>query len=279
MELRSALLDRKVIFFRDQDITTEQHLAFARNFGELEIHPFGSPDPEYPEIFRITHGPDTPGYENQWHSDVTWRLAPSLGSVLRMKTTPPAGGDTVFADMGAAYDGLPDEIKKEIDGKVARHDFDLFRRGLIKRGASAEEVAQFDSQYPNPHHPIVRTHPETGRRTLFVNTSFTREIVGMDPARSEQLLALLYQQASFPEYQCRFSWEPNSIAFWDNRSCQHYAISDYWPHARSVERATIIGDEPYFDPQQPVADDSDYDRFRGAIGRTIAKQAAALSSE
>lgn len=278
-ELRLALLDRKVIFFRNQDITTEQHLAFARNFGELEIHPFGTPDPQYPEIFRISHGPDAPGYENQWHSDVTWRLAPSLGSVLRMKTAPPVGGDTIFADMGAAYDGLPDEIKEEIDGRVARHDFDIFRRGLIKRGADAEELAEFDAQYPHPHHPIVRTHPETGRRTLFVNASFTREVVGMDPARSDQLLALLYQQAAFPEYQCRFQWESNSIAFWDNRSCQHYAVSDYWPDTRSVERATVVGDVPYFDPEQPVADNSNHNRFRGTIGRTIARQTAAVARQ
>jgi taurine dioxygenase len=276
-ELRQALLDWKVIFFRDQDITTEQHLAFARNFGELEIHPFGPPHPEHPEIVAITHGPDVPGYENQWHADVTWRRDPPLGSVLRMKQIPPLGGDTLFADMYAAYDGLPDEIKGEIDGKVARHDFDIFRRALVKKGAEAQELAEFDARYPHPHHPVVRTHPETGRRTLFVNTSFTREIVGMDPARSDQLLNMLYQQATFPEYQCRFHWEPNSIAFWDNRSCQHYAVSDYWPHPRSAERATIIGDVPYFDPDQPVTADQDQSPFRGAMRRSIDRQAAALN--
>lgn len=275
-ELQQALLDWKVLFFRDQDITTEQHLAFARNFGALEIHPFAPEHPMHPEILNLTHGPDAPGYENQWHSDVTWRLEPSLGSVLRMNKVPPVGGDTLFADMEAAYDGLPDEIKTEIDGQVARHDFDIFRRALVKKGASEAEVAEFDAKYPSAYHPVVRTHPDTGRRSLYVNGPFTREIVDTDPKRSEQLLELLYQQATFPEYQCRFRWEPNSIAFWDNRACQHYAVSDYWPHTRNAERATIIGDAPYFDPNQPTMERGPVSPFRGAIKRMIATKARAI---
>lgn len=266
-ELRTALLDWKVLFFRDQAITTDDHLAFARRFGELEVHPFADHKPGHPEIIRLTHDEDAPGRENLWHSDVTWREQPSLGSVLRMIEAPTVGGDTLFADMYAAYNGLPDTIKGEIDGAVARHDFAGFRRGLQKRGLSGAEVAKFDQRYPNPLHPVVRTHPETGQRAIYVNSAFTEEIIGIDPARSDELLAMLYRQATFPEYQCRFRWDDNSIAFWDNRACQHYAVSDYFPAQRIAERATIVGDAPYFDTDQPVSHASDYQRFRGVIGR------------
>ncbi|QUD87404.1 TauD/TfdA dioxygenase family protein [Phenylobacterium montanum] len=242
--LRQALLDWKVIFFRDQDITTEQHLAFARAFGELEAHPFAPHKPGYPEVLAITHDDKSRGRENTWHSDVTWRLEPSLGSVLRAVEVPPVGGDTLFADMYAAYEGLSDEIKAEIDGRTAVHDFTHFRRGLRKKGASEAEIEAFDKAYPRPEHPVVRTHPETGRKALYVNAAFTLSIVGLDQDRSDELLRHLYAQAAIPEYQCRFRWEPNSIAFWDNRASQHYAASDYFPAVRRMERVTIVGDRP-----------------------------------
>lgn len=265
--IRQALLDWKVVFFRDQDVTHEQHLDFGRRFGELEIHPFVEQHPEYPEVLKITHDAESHGFENVWHSDVTWRVAPSLGSILLMKEAPPLGGDTLFADMYAAYDGLSDAIKEEIDGAVARHDFSGFRRGMIRRGASDAEVQAFNELYPNPEHPVVRTHPETGRRGLYVNIAFTKEIIGMTPERSSEVLALLYDQAKFPEYQCRFRWQKHSIAFWDNRACQHYAVSDYWPNNRSVERVTVVGDVPYFDADQPVTGRAEQRPFRGNIDR------------
>jgi taurine dioxygenase len=243
--LRQALLDWKVLFFRDQDITTEQHLAFAANFGALETHPFAPSKPGYPEVLAITHDRDSRGRENTWHSDVTWRLEPSLGSVLRALEVPPVGGDTLFADMYAAYEGLSDEVKAEIDGAVARHDFTHFRAGMRRRGVSEAEIEAFGAAFPNPIHPVVRTHPETGRKALYVNAAFTVEIVGMEKARSDKLLRRLYAQAAIPEYQCRFRWETNSIAFWDNRASQHYAASDYWPAVRRMERVTIVGDKPY----------------------------------
>jgi taurine dioxygenase len=252
--IRQALLDHKVVFFRDQDITTDEHLEFARRFGELEVHPFAINKPGYPEVLAITHDADHPGRENGWHSDVTWRLQPSLGSVLRCIECPPVGGDTLFADMYAAYDGLPQRIKDRVEGRVARHDFAHFRTLLRRRGASDDEIAEMEARYPNPEHPVIRTHPETGRTGIYVNNAFTQEIVGMDPDESRELLSILYAQASFPEYQVRFSWAPNSIAFWDNRSCQHYAASDYWPHVRRVERVTIAGDTPYYDPAQAPAE-------------------------
>jgi len=243
--LRQALLDWKVLFFRDQDITTEQHLAFARNFGALEEHPFAPAKDGYPEVLAITHDRDSRGRENTWHSDVTWRLEPSLGSILRAVEVPPVGGDTLFADMYAAYEGLSDDVRAEIDGAAAVHDFTHFRAGMRRRGKSEAEIEAFNAAYPKPHHPVVRTHPETGRKALYVNAAFTVEILGMEKARSDALLAHLYAQAAIPEYQCRFRWETNSIAFWDNRASQHYAASDYWPAVRRMERVTIIGDRPY----------------------------------
>jgi taurine dioxygenase len=252
--IRHALLDWKVLFFRDQDITTEQHLAFALRFGELEVHPFAPTKPGHDEVLAITHNDKSPGLENGWHSDVTWRAEPSLGSVLRMLEGPEVGGDTLFADMYAAYDGLPDSVKESVDGRTARHDFTRFKIGLRKQGKTEEEIAEVEKIYPNPHHPVVRTHPETGRKSIYVNGGFTKEIDDMDPDESAKLLSILYAQASYPEYQVRLKWQPNTIAFWDNRSVQHYAASDYYPQVRRVERVTIIGDAPYYDPKQAPAE-------------------------
>lgn len=242
--LRQALLDWKVLFFRDQVIDTEQHLAFARRFGPLEVHPFAPQKPGYPEVLAITHDEKNRGKENTWHSDVTWRLEPSLGSILRAIELPPVGGDTLFADMYAAYDGLKDEVKARIDGAVAVHDFTHFRAGMRKRGLSEEQIEEMNRKYPMAEHPVVRTHPETGRKCIYVNAAFTLHIVGMEKAESDALLAHLYAQAAIPEYQCRFRWSPNAIAFWDNRASQHYAASDYWPAVRKMERVTIVGDRP-----------------------------------
>ncbi len=264
--LRRALLDWQVLFFRDQDITTEQHLGFARRFGELEVHPFAPEKPGYPEVLAITHDEVSYGFENLWHSDVTWRLEPSLGSVLRLVECPDLGGDTLFADMYAAYEGLPQRIREKVEGRVARHDFVGFRKRMIGRGATPEQIEEFNETYPNPEHPVIRTHPETGRKAIYVNQAFTQEIVGMDADESAELLEILYRQATFPEYQVRFAWRPNSIAFWDNRACQHYAVSDYYPQVRRAERVTIIGDAPYYDASQAPAELPERP-FRGVIKR------------
>jgi taurine dioxygenase len=240
-----ALLVYKVIFFRDQELTINQHLDFSKNFGELEIHPFAPHDKDKPEVLQITHDKDSKGRENIWHSDVTWRLEPSLGSVLRMIEGPSHGGDTLFSDMHLAYEGLSQETKDLLEGQVAIHDFVGFRNGLVKQGKTPEEIEVFNKKYPNPEHPVIRTHPDTGKKSIYVNKAFTQYIKGWDKEESALMLNLLYSKASIPEYQCRFAWENNSIAFWDNRSCQHYANSDYWPEVRKVERVTIIGDRPY----------------------------------
>ena len=239
-----ALLVYKVIFFRDQDLTTDQHIHFSKNFGDLEVHPFAPFKEGYPEVLKITHNEKSRGRENTWHSDVTWRKEPSLGSVLRMLEKPENGGDTLFSDMYAAYDDLTDEVKQKLEGAVAVHDFVGFRKRLIKEGKSPKEIEAFNEKFPMPEHPVFRTHPDTGKKVIYVNRAFTQYIKGWEENESKDMLDFLYSRASTPEYQCRFAWENNSIAFWDNRACQHYANSDYWPQIRRVERVTIIGDRP-----------------------------------
>ena len=239
-----ALLVYKVIFFRDQELTTDQHIHFSKNFGDLEVHPFAPFKEGYPEVLKITHNEKSPGRENLWHSDVTWRKEPSLGSVLRMLEKPENGGDTLFSDMYAAYDDLSDEVKQKLEGAVAVHDFVGFRKRLIKEGKSPKEIEAFNKKFPMPEHPVFRTHPDTGKKVIYVNRAFTQYIKGWEEDESKDMLDFLYSRASTPEYQCRFAWENNSIAFWDNRACQHYANSDYWPQIRRVERVTIVGDRP-----------------------------------
>ena len=240
-ELRRALLEYKVIFFRDQDVTTEQHLAFARRFGELEIHPFAPHKEGYPEVLLLEKNEQMGGYENVWHSDVTWRLEPSLGSVLLAREVPAVGGDTLFSDMVAAYEGLDEATRTSLEGLRAVHDFTR----TFGRLMSSEDLEKKRKEYPPAEHPVVRTHPETGRKGLYVNAAFTSHIVGMERSESRSLLQTLYSQASIPEYQCRFRWRRHSVAFWDNRAVQHYAVSDYFPKPRLMERVTIVGDKPF----------------------------------
>lgn len=240
-EIRAALLKHKVIFFRDQDITAEQHIAFARRFGDLEIHPATPKDQLNREVLHIAHGPQSRGSENFWHSDVTWRAEPSLGSILRAVEVPDVGGDTLFADMAAAFRGLSPAMQAWLRSLNAVHDI---ARVFAKRlGKTAEEL---HVQYPPQTHPVVRTHPETGEQALYVNIAFTSHIEGLSKTESDWLLQHLYAQAEVQERQCRFKWRPGSIAFWDNRAAQHYAASDYFPAVRRMERVTIAGDRPFY---------------------------------
>jgi taurine dioxygenase len=239
-EIRRAFLAYKVIFFRDQDISTEDHLAFARRFGELEEHPFIPAKEGYEKVVQFAKNERVIGVENVWHHDVTWRLRPSLGSVLRAVDVPAIGGDTLFADMCAAYDGLGDDVKRQIDGAIAVHDFSH----TFGRLMTPERLAEQQAKFPPARHPVVRTHPLTGRRCLYVNGAFTSHVEGLSPDASRALLEHLYRQADVPEYQCRFRWQKNSLAFWDNCAVQHYAVSDYDPQRRVMERVTIIGEPP-----------------------------------
>jgi len=241
-EVRAALLKYQVVFFRDQhDLTREQHIAFANAFGELEIHPATPKDQPDPEVLRIAHGPNSKGQENNWHSDVTWRAEPSLGSILRAIELPEIGGDTLFSNMVMAYEDLDEELKERLCNMTAMHDIArVFAKRLNK------DASKLHERFPPQEHPVIRTHPETGERGLYVNIAFTDYIVGMDRSQSDELLNYLYRRAWLPEYQCRFRWAPGSLAFWDNRACQHYAASDYFPHVRIMERVTVAGDRPFF---------------------------------
>ncbi len=238
--IKAALLDWKVIFFRDQSsLDRERHIAFGRRFGDLEVHPLTPTDQKEPEIFVLPsegarRAPDV------WHSDVTWRPEPSLGSILRIVESPPLGGDTLWADMGAAYDLLDEPTKERVDSLVGLHDYvRVFGRHL-----SAEQQAKMREKHPTVEHPVVRTHPETGRRTIYVNAAFTSGIKGMDISYARPLLRTLEHTASIPDVQCRFRWSPGSVAFWDNRATQHCVSNDFLPHRRVMERVTVVGDRP-----------------------------------
>jgi alpha-ketoglutarate-dependent taurine dioxygenase len=247
--LRALLLRHKVLFLRDLDLSHDQHLALARVWGDLEGHPVIKHVPGYPEILDIRGAEgrveDANGDRrfrtlDKWHADVTFRAAPSMGAVLRARELPAIGGDTLWADAAAAYDGLSDEVKARIEGRTATHDL-LFDFGdRIEPDRRASMAAEF----PPQHHPIVRNHPETGERVLFVNASFTACIDDLDAAEGAALLAHLLDRFKVPEYQVRFRWTRNAVAIWDNRATQHYPVADYWPARRRMERVTIRGDTP-----------------------------------
>ena len=239
-EVERALVEYKAIFFRRQPLTVEQQLAFAQRFGELEEHPFLPARDGYGEVIRFAKDEQTPGLENAWHSDVSWREIPPMGTVLRAIDVPEVGGDTLFAGMEVAWESLPEDVRERVRGWEAIHDFtQSFGRSL-----QPEQLAERQEQFPAVRHPVVRTHPVSGRESIYVNGIFTREICGLEPEESEKWIRYLTAQAAFPELQCRWRWEPDSVAMWDNRSAQHYAANDYWPERRVMERATIVGDKP-----------------------------------
>ncbi|MGA0782102.1 MAG: TauD/TfdA dioxygenase family protein [Ilumatobacteraceae bacterium] len=239
-ELRQSLLEYKVIFFRDQPLTPERHVAFAKRFGQLEIHPFIPSNTGVPELVRFEKSFDVKGYENTWHFDVTWRETPSMGAVLHAVKVPECGGDTLFSDMYAAYEGLPESIRDRIDSLDAEH----YVVKAVGRQVPDDMKADMRAKYPLVIHALVARLPETGRQHLFNNPIFMNRVLGVSPEESAELMTLLWRESSNVEYQCRFQWEDDSVAFWDNRACQHYASSDYWPEIRIMERASIIGTRP-----------------------------------
>jgi alpha-ketoglutarate-dependent sulfate ester dioxygenase len=239
-ELRKALHDYKVIFFRDQPFTPAAQVAFARRFGDLETHPVIPGNVDEPELARFEKSAVVGGYENQWHHDVTWRALPSMATVLHSVTAPLLGGDTLFADMYAAYDALDDDTKAAIENLYAVHDFTQ----AFGKFMPPDRLEQMQSEFPPVRHPVVCAHAVTGRRHLYVNRSFVTHVEGLEPEQSRRLLDRLCRQADYPEHQCRFRWTTDAVAFWDNRAVQHYAASDYWPEPRIMERASIIGPQP-----------------------------------
>ncbi len=242
-EIRRALTEWKVLVFRDQDIERAEQRAFAELWGELERHPFfkyTQPGQTDVDVVTLAKDADAVGNENNWHNDVTWHTHPSYAAVLRAIEIPSVGGDTLWSDMGVAYDTLPEDIRKRIDPLVAEHDW-ITTFGMTM---DPETVELLREEFPPVQHPVVRVIPETGRRVLFVNMLFTQRILGVSEAESAVLLTLLFRHCMRPEFQVRLRWAPNTVAMWDNRACQHYANSDYHPQRRVMDRISIVGDVP-----------------------------------
>lgn len=241
--LNKALAKHGVLFFRDQEMTPEQHKALGQRFGELHIHPafprLVEGHPEVMEIFADENSTYIAGEE--WHSDVSCDEEPPMGTILRMIEVPPSGGDTLFSNMFAAFEALSEPMRNFLSDMNAVHDGEPFYRGRYKDG---EDDA--GKTYPRAEHPIVRTHPVSGKQALFVNRIFTTRIVGLEKAESDALLQMLFQHAERPEFQCRFKWRPGSVAFWDNRCAQHLALWDYYPNRRRGLRVTIKGERPFY---------------------------------
>jgi len=235
-ELHEGWLRHQVLFFRDQDITRDQHKAFARNFGELHIHPVLQQlrDQGHPEVIVLESDANRPFLADRWHSDVTFEQAPPMGSILRAVAVPATGGDTMWANMVLAYEGLSEKLQRFVDGLEAFHDPSYHQKTADERGVPIQSST----------HPVARRHPETGRKALFVNSAFTRRIVGLKPDESAALLALLFKRIEDPDIQCRFRWRKNSVAMWDNRCTQHRVVADARSEYRRMERVTLVGDVP-----------------------------------
>ncbi len=239
-EIHRALAENSVIFFRDQHITQEQHLDFGRRFGELHIHPAAPSEAGHPALMIIRADKDSPRANGEgWHSDVSCDELPPMGSILYNKECPAVGGDTLFASMYAAYDALSDRMKAYLQGLTALHDGEENYRGTYANFGVKDKPV-----YPRAVHPVVRTHPVTGKLALYVNKGFTRRILDIPQDESAGILAYLFEHMANPLFQCRFRWRENSIAFWDNRCVQHRAMWDYWPHTRYGNRVTVLGDRP-----------------------------------
>jgi taurine dioxygenase len=254
--VRATLLERKVIFFRDQHLKEEEQVAFGRRFGDLDAFPFGPPG-EDPFILEIKHGRNSPGAENGWHTDVTWMERPSLGSIAQCVELPPYGGDTLFADSHAAYLGMRPALQERLQHLHGINDYRNFVPTKGPIAISEELLEEIKGRIPfGVDHPLLRTHPETGKTALYFHGGFLRHESLYDirtgetlpPEESRAIVQELQAQHGRPEYICRFGWEPGSVAFWDNRAVQHYAASDYFPHRRVLRRVTVSGDVPYYEP-------------------------------
>jgi taurine dioxygenase len=233
--IHEAWLNSMVLVFRDQHLTREEHKAFGRRFGKLHVHPMHKERSEDSEVLQVrTTAESSYTAGDGWHTDVTCDEYPPMGSMLYIKETPPSGGDTLFADMYLAYDLLSDTMKHMLDGLVAVHDGAIPYVGAYKSTPP-------EGGYPRNEHPVVATHPETGRKLLYVNSGFTSHIKGLRPVESRAILEMLYRHiASTPRLVCRVQWEPNTLTFWDNRCTQHHAVWDYHPHSRYGERVSIV---------------------------------------
>ncbi len=243
--LEAALVEHKVLFARGQNLTTAEHVRLSRMFGDLEVHPF-RPEGEFPEIMVLDNHKDNPVLSTDvWHSDTTFRVRPTKYTILRCQIMPKTGGDTLWADMTAAWNGLSPTFQRMLLPLHAVHDFQNFRVLFKKTEEDQAKLKRMEELYPNPLHPVVRTHPVTGAKILFVNPQFTLRIDGLAEDESRAILSVLFVQAQIPEYQFRHRWQPGDIVFWDNTATQHYAANDYYPDRRRMERTAVIGDRPY----------------------------------
>ena len=245
--IEQALLEHQVIFFKDQSITPQQQARFAANFGDLHIHPIYPNVPEQPEVLVLDTAVTDVRDNAVWHTDVTFLPTPALGAVLSAKQLPAFGGDTLWASGIAAFEGLSRPLQVLLDGLTATHDFTK-SFPLERFGSTPEDLQRWEqTRKNNPplSHPVIRTHPVSGRKSLFVNEGFTTRINELSEAESEAILKLLFAHATRPEYTIRWRWQENDVAFWDNRVTQHYAVDDYRPNRRVMHRATILGDAPF----------------------------------
>ncbi len=235
-DIHDALLHYQVIFFRDQNMSMDQHKELGRCFGGLDIHP-SIPGPEgHPEILMLHSDEKNYMAASQWHSDVSCDQVPNLGSILYGKVVPRTGGDTCWSSMYAAYDGLSGAMQHFLSGLTGVHE-SAHVFGKLKGSVA---------NYPSAEHPVVRTHPETGRQGLYVNSIFTTGIKELNDAEERSLLDFLFRHIETPEFQVRFHWQENSVAFWDNRCTQHRATADFFPQTRTMQRVTIKGDQPFY---------------------------------
>ncbi|QHE86022.1 TauD/TfdA dioxygenase family protein [Hydrogenophaga sp. BPS33] len=236
--IRRALLDHQVVFFRDQHLSCEQHIAFAQRFGSLQVHPMSQFNhPVHPELLRVYADENSKAVAGEiWHTDLSAQQAPPMASMLYLNEVPPVGGDTLFASMTTAFDALSPPMQQFLEGLTAVHD--------AARIWSKVNGVRPDMAYPRNAHPVVAVHPETGRKLLFVNKVFTSHVDGLSELESETLLAMLYRHIENPRFMCRFRWQPHSVAIWDNRCTQHQSIFDYFPARRSGLRATVHGTPP-----------------------------------
>ena len=253
-EIADALWRHHVVFFRDQQLTPESHMALAGHFGGLEPHEIFTPDEDNAVISVLENDADRPPEINAWHTDVTFRRQPTLCSVLYCEITPPAGGDTIWMNQALAYETLNAPVREMLLGLEAEHDvvYAYAGSGMLDRAGGAEKVAQLHRENPPEIHPVVIAHPITGRPTLFVNFGFTERITGLRRAESDALLAMLFEHQKLPEFQVRFKWQAGSIAIWDNFAVQHYAVADYHPMHRRMRRITVTGREPVAARPQPA---------------------------
>ena len=243
--LRALLNEHEVLFLRDQAISAADQKALAEVFGPLQTHPAYGTVEGFPEVMILESTRDNPSKIEVWHSDMTFRQHPPSVTVLRGITIPEVGGDTLFASMTAAYEGLSPGMQSYLEGLTAVHDFSHgFRESLAEPGGR-ERLADALAANPPVRHPVVQTHPETGKKVLFVNALFTTHIDGLPPLESAEVLQFLWRHASLPEFTCRFSWAPDSLVLWDNRSTQHKPVNDFFPATRRLHRVVSEGDQPY----------------------------------